>query len=177
MMIAPPPLSATQRKSLAIRNKFGVPLPDAGAIAKEITGFWQDIMSVKGVGIDRCKSYLGDFFGTKDWASFASALVKRVDIHLVLAALESLSETSSPGIDGVSASIYWTFRDAFAPQMLHIFVAAMSTGTIPEHWTLALLNLIPKVPGIGTVSDWRPLVLQNTCLKWFTAIIVLQLQD
>jgi len=72
-------------------------------------------MSVNGVGIDRCKSYLGSLFSTKDWASVAAALVKKVDIHLVLAVLESLNKTSSPGIDGVSASICWIFKDTFTP--------------------------------------------------------------
>ena len=167
----------SKRKLLAIRNKFGIILPDVESMAKEITGSWQDTMSVKGVGVDRCKSYLGSFFGLKDWKSFAAALVKKVDIHLVLAALESLSKTSSPGIDGVSASVYWAFKDVFAPHMLYVFDSAMATGTLPETWTLALLNPIPKVPGIATVLDLRPLVLQNTCLKWFTAIIALQLQD
>ena len=134
-------------------------------------------MSVKGVGMDRCRAYLGPFFGREDWASFAAALVKQVDIHLVLAALESLSKTSSSGIDGIPASIYWAFKDAFAPHMLHIFESALASGTVPEDWTLALLNQIPKVPVVATLSDLRPLVLQNTCLKWFTAIIALQLQD
>jgi len=145
-----------KRKLLAIRNNNTIQ-PDAESVAKEITGFWQDSMSVKGVGVERCRAYLGNFFGREDWTSFAAALVKKVGIHLVLAALEPFSKTS-PGIDGVSASIYWTFKDVFAPHMLHIFESAMTTGTIPETWTLALLSPIPKVPGVATVSDLRPLV-------------------
>ena len=53
----------------------------------------------------------------------------------------------------------------------------LSGGGIPQQWSLALLNPIPKVAGIPHPKDLRPLVLQNTCLKWITAIISLQIAD
>ena len=53
----------------------------------------------------------------------------------------------------------------------------LSNRDIPQHWSLALLNPIPKVAGVPHSKDLRPLVLQNTCLKWITGIISLQLSD
>ena len=70
-------------------------------------------MSIKGKGSEKCKSYLGSFFGTKGWSSFAPALTKNIDINLDLAALDSLSKSSSPGIDGIPASVYWAFKELF----------------------------------------------------------------
>ena len=61
--------------------------------------------------------------------------------------------------------------------MLDIFHQAVAAGRIDDSWVVALLNPIPKVPGVVAVNELRPLVLQNTCLKWFTAIVALQLQD
>ena len=65
----------------------GVMLPDTKSMANEITSFWQDTMSVKGKGLEKCRSHLNSFFGNKAWPSF--------DINLVLAALESPSKKFS----------------------------------------------------------------------------------
>ena len=60
--------------------------------------------------------------------------------------------------------------------MLDIFHQAVAAGRIDDSWVVALLNPIPKVPGVVAIIELRPLVLQNRCSKWFTAIVGLQLQ-
>ena len=166
-----------KRKLLSLRNKFGVILPDAASMAEEIATYWQQTMSVKGEPPPKCAGYLADFFSKYNIPNLSRALIKPLSLDLVLAALDTLNKSASPGSDGVPSSVYSAFRDAFAPRMLSIFEASLARGSIDPDWVLALLNPIPKGPGIVQVSDLRPLVLQNTCLKWFTSILSLQLHD
>ena len=80
-------------------------------------------------------------------------------------------------MDGIPTSVYWPLKELFAPYVLDIFQQALAAGRIADSWLVALLKPIPKVPGIVSGNELRPLVRQNTCLKWFTAIVALQLQD
>ena len=107
----------------------------------------------------------------------ANALIKCVSKDLVHAALSNLNATASPGFDGIPCAVYTAFAGAFVPVMFHIISGFCASETIFDTWSLALLNVIPKARGTVTVRELRPLVLQNTCHKWFAACISLQLQD
>ena len=70
--------------------------------------------------------------------------MKKLDMHLVLAALDSLSKSSSPGVDGIPASVYWAVKELFAPHVLDISHQALAAGRTDDSWVVALLNPIPK---------------------------------
>ena len=108
---------------------------------------------------------------------FFKALFKPLTLDLVDKALDALQPNSSPGIDGFTIKIYKAFRKEFSPRVMEAMQLFLSTGSIPQNWSLALLNPIPKVPGTPHPKELRPLVLQNTCLKWITSILSLQLSD
>ena len=61
--------------------------------------------------------------------------------------------------------------------MLSIVQLALEKGSLDKTWSLALLNPIPKALRIVKADELRPLVLQNTCHKWFAACIAYQLKD
>ena len=104
-------------------------------------------------------------------------LTKPIDLDVIQAALLSLHPTSSPGEDGFTAKVYQSFLHEFAPVMLRIVTQFLVEGTLPQQWTTALLNPIPKGSGVPTAGDLRPLVLQNVALKWLAASISLHLKD
>ena len=105
------------------------------------------------------------------------ALFKPLSAELVLQALNNLQATSAPGYDGFTVQIYKSFKELFVPQMVTVMAEFLRTGEIPLDWSLALLNPIPKVVGDPAAKHLRPLVLQNTCLKWISATMALQLSD
>ena len=166
----------TRKRLLRLRNQTGV-LTDPEAIAKEITSFWAGIMNNGGASEEACFTYLNDFFEGKDMNMLVKALYKPLSIDVVLKALDNLQPTAAPGYDGFVVKIYKAFKENFAPHMVLVIEEFLRTGEIPQHWSLALLNPIPKVPGDPAAKDLRPLVLQNTCLKWISATIALQLSD
>ena len=61
--------------------------------------------------------------------------------------------------------------------MHQIYQTLLDNPTVPETWSIALPNPIPKTAGLPGVQDLRPLVLQNFCNKWVANIVALQLQD
>ena len=105
------------------------------------------------------------------------AVFKPLSLELVQQALNNLQATSAPGYDGFTVQIYKSFKELFVPQMVSVIADFLRTGEIPLDWSLALLNPIPKVVGDPAAKDLRPLVRQNTCLKWISATVALQLSD
>ena len=104
-------------------------------------------------------------------------LVRPLTLPLIEAALASLNQTSSPGVDGIPCTVYSKFQCLFAPRMLSITMHTLDSGTLNPEWAEALLNLIPKGRGVVQVADCHPLVLQNTAHKWMAAMVELQTQD
>ena len=166
-----------RRKLQRIRDTQGNILSDPASIAREVTDFWAGIMNTGGGDEPACSTYLSKFFGGRDMSILFKALFKPLSLDLVNKALDALQPNSSPGIDGFTIKIYKAFRTEFSPRIMEAMQLFLSTGTIPQDWSLALLNPIPKVAGTPHPKDLRPLVLQNTCLKWITSILSLQLSD
>ena len=79
-----------------------------------------------------CSTYLKLFFANKPVATMAKMLIKPVTGDLMHAALENLSATSSPGIDGFTGEIYKTFTLHFVPLMLKIYQQLLDSPSIPE---------------------------------------------
>ena len=79
--------------------------------------------------------------------------MKPLTVDLANKALDVLQPTSSPGIDGFTINIYKAFREFFTPKILDIMQHFLATGSIPQNWSLALLNPIPKVSGVPQAKD------------------------
>ena len=166
-----------KRQLHTLRTKMGRALPDPEAIAKELLGFWSDTMSSTGLSSPQVSEYLRCFFRDKPLADMAKLLIRPASIDLVHAALDSLSATSSPGIDGFTGAVYKRFSEYFVPLMFQIYQNLLVSPSLPETWSLALLNPIPKTAGLPSAQDLRPLVLQHFNNKWVASIVSLQLQD
>ena len=94
-----------KRQLHTLQTKMGRVLPDPEAIAKELLGFRSDTMSSTGLSSPRVSEYLRSFFGDKLLADMAKLLIRPASIDLVHAALDSLSATPSPGIDGFTGAV------------------------------------------------------------------------
>ena len=124
-------------------------------------------MSSEGCTAEACSHYLRPFFRRFNVKLMSQMLVRPLTLTLVEAALASLNQTSSPGIDGIPCAVYSKFQSHFAPRMLHITQRTLDAGKLNPEWAEALLNLIPKGRGIVQVADCRPL----------SQTVALQIQD
>ena len=160
-----------------LRSKTSTVLPDLDTMAREVTVFWSDTLSATGLRGPECSAYLKPFFASKPLAIMAKMLIEPVTVDVVHVALENLSATSFPGIDGFTSEIYKTFASHFVPLMLSIYKHLLDNPKILEPWSLALFNPIPKGLGLVGVHNLQPLVLQNFNNKWIAAIVALPLED
>ena len=117
------------------------------------------------------------FFARHAHQTLYHILSKPLTYDLVHAALDTLNRDSAPGFDGLGPKIYECFHQHFVPRMINITQDFESTATLPDSWSVALLNPISKSAGVATSGDLRPVVLQNSAIKWVTGTILLQLKD
>ena len=166
-----------RRRLQRLRNTNGTTLTDPESIAKEITTYWGGIMNNGGAGEPECSAYLKKFFGKRDLAAIFQALFKPMSTDLALKALGALQPAASPGYDGFTIQVYQAFKQVFVPKLVKVMDEFLKSGQVPVFWSIALLNPIPKVASTPEAKHLRPLVLQNTGLKWISASIALQLSD
>ena len=106
-----------KRRLLSLRDRYGVILPDAPAIAKEITDVWSGTMASTGASPTECKLYLQQFFGRRVTVDIAKALMHRLSVCLVEIALESLNTTSS--LDSMDSN--FAYINVSVPFLPHVW--------------------------------------------------------
>ena len=160
-----------------LRERGGHLLTDPLKMAKALSGYWGGVMTDNGVSASDCRAFLHELGLPRQWRGAAPKLICTLTEEVVLTALERMHATSSPGLDGVSAAVYQRMPSVFVPQMLCMLRVMCSSGVVPGAWSLAIMNCIPKRPGIPEVAALRPICLQNSVFKWFTGTILLLLED
>ena len=166
-----------RRRLCVIRQHGGHLLTDPLKMAKALFGYWSGVMAGNGSTASNCKAFLQSLDLPRQWRGVAPKLLRALTEEVVLTALERMHATSSPGLDGVSAVVYQRMPSVLVPQMLHMVQTMWSSGVVPEAWSLAIMNCIPKRPGVPEVSALRPICLQNSVFKWFTSTLLLLLED
>ena len=140
----------------SLRNRQGVLLPHPDDRAAEILQFWDSTMSSEGCTADTCSHYLRPLFRRFNVKLMSQMLLRPLTLTLVGAALASLNQTSSPGVDGIPCAVYSKFQSHFAPRMLHITQRTLDEGKLNPWLARALVNLIPKGRGKVQVVDCGP---------------------
>ena len=94
-----------------------------------------------------------------------------------MAALERMPRSSSPGVDGVIIDVYKKFSGIFVPRLLSSLPSFLEVGAVSDAWSQCLMRCIPRHSGEVGLGDLRPICLQNSCVKWVTQVVLLQLED
>jgi hypothetical protein len=91
------------------------------------------------------------------------------------AAVEAAASSKAPGLDGLSYEFYKaTFHYAGQP-LLEVFNASLARGLLPASLRHGVVRLLPKVPGVPTASQLRPITLLGTGYKLLTKMFVSRL--
>ena len=62
----------------------------------------------------------------------------------VITAINDLKPSKTPGLDGLTAEFYQTFKNELAPLLLQNFANYYESKEIPQKLKMGILNLIPK---------------------------------
>jgi hypothetical protein len=77
----------------------------------------------------------------------------------------------SPGPDGWTVEFYLHFFELVASNLVEAVEEACMTGAVYKGMNTTFIALIPKVNGLATFGDFRPIYLCNLCYKIITKII------
>ena len=88
------------------------------------------------------------------------------------AVVEAAASKKSPGLDGLSYEFYRaTFHDV-GPPLLEAYNAMLADGLLTASMRKGVVRLLPKVAGIPTASQLRPITLLGTDYKLLTKMFV-----
>ena len=107
-----------------------------------------------------CKDPVHD--GRPTWSAFKDALKR-------------CRNKSSPGPDGIPY-VVWKFCTSTHPILFNIFQRVWLGTSIPSHWQVACVTLLPKSDVSDDPAKFRPIALANTMGKVFFSLLSHRLQ-
>ena len=92
-------------------------------------------------------------------------LIKRLDREDIFQALNSTENNKSPGLDGLPYEFYKTYWELIKDDLLQILNNVLTTLSLTESQSLAVIILHPKSGDTKLLSNWRPISLMNCDYK------------
>ena len=89
----------------------------------------------------------------------------------VLEVLKEFMKDKSPGPEGWTVEFYLHFFELVASNLVEAVEEVCMTGVVYKGINTTFIALIPKVNGLTTFGDFRPIYLCNLCYKIITKII------
>ena len=166
-----------RRTAMRMRDSQGNYAQNRDQMASMLQKFWEGVMPDKAVTEAECTKYLESLPIPANVKRAAPMLFRPVSLSLVQEALRQMKPHSSPGLDGMQASVYQATCSVFSEKMVTIMEQLLAGAPIPEDWTATILKCIPKSISAETSHKKRPLALQNTKGKWVSAVMLLQIHD
>ena len=90
----------------------------------------------------------------------------------IYAALKSLPEKRSPGIDGIPTEFYSEFWDDINHVMLKLFNYILEVKSLSKSQKKGLITLLPKKGDIGLLENWRPVSVLCADYKILSKVLV-----
>ena len=166
-----------RRTVMRLRDSQGCYAQNREQMASMLQKLWEGVMLDNAVTEMECTRYLDSLPIPANVRRAAPLLFRPLRLPLVQDALRQMKPHSSPGLDGIQASVYQAMDDILSEKMMDIMGHFLAGGAIPEDWTATILKCIPKSILAETPDKQRPLALQNTKVKWVSAVMLLQIQD
>ena len=108
--------------------------------------------------------------------SEASRLVAPISGAEIQAAMFSIRDDKSPGLDGFPAIFFKIFWDSFGPLVISAVSMFFETSFMLKEWNQTLVVLIPKTDSPLEVPHFRPISLCNVIYKCVSKCLVRRLQ-
>ena len=166
-----------RRTVIRLRDSQGNYAQNREQMASMLQKFREGVTLDNAVTEVDCTRYLESLPIPANVKRAAPLLFRRVSVPLFQEALRQMKPHSSPGLDSIQASLYQAMDGIFSAKMVVIMEQFLAGGSVPEDWTATILKCIPKSISAETPDKQRPVALQNTRVKWVSAIMLPQLHD
>lgn len=90
-------------------------------------------------------------------------------------ALDSCTSNKSPGQDGLSYEFYRKVKNVIGPTLLKVFQEQLNSGNFTPSFRAGATKLIPKVTGVPSIQQIRPITLLSCDYKILSKIICARL--
>ncbi|OXA55524.1 RNA-directed DNA polymerase from mobile element jockey [Folsomia candida] len=91
-------------------------------------------------------------------------------------ALKQIKPKKAPGHDGIPSDVWKELTSAYISNLTACFNKILEDGSIPDEWSVILLQPVFKKGDKNEPSNYRPIALAATILKLFTSILTKRLQ-
>ncbi|WVZ61798.1 hypothetical protein U9M48_011614 [Paspalum notatum var. saurae] len=91
-------------------------------------------------------------------------------------AVKDMNKCSAPGPDGFGPSFYQAAWDTIAAVLEHFCLAFQDQTVQLERVNRSFIVLLPKTPGACAIGSFRPISLQNCCVKIIAKLLTTRLQ-
>jgi hypothetical protein len=95
----------------------------------------------------------------------ADALEVPFDYSELSAAVDAAAASKAPGLDGLSYEFYKTVFPVIGPQLVVVFNNMLEAAALPPSLRRGVVRLLPKVRGVPTAAQFRPITLLCTDYK------------
>ena len=94
-----------------------------------------------------------------------------ITLNELIASLTSLKNNKSTGIDSLPNECFKSLTSPWIHYLLNLFNLILLEEYVPPNWSETLIKLIYKKNDAMNPDNYRPIALQNTCLKIYVTIL------
>ncbi|MCO5559278.1 hypothetical protein L7F22_012874 [Adiantum nelumboides] len=94
-----------------------------------------------------------------------------LSISEIYAAIKSMKPNKTPGLDGLPAEFFATFKELLAPFLLKVWEESLIHQALPCTINAGVIKLIHKKGAKDEITNWRPLTMLNTAYKVYAKAI------
>ena len=168
----------SKKNSLNKLKIRGAVLSEANIIEEEVTKFFHALFNGYHDTslVDTGASFVPDFSGLNSYLAGLGSLpdmvrdelVKDISIEELKEIVKESENNKSPGLDGLSYEFYKIIWNFIQDDLLEVFQCQLNRKRIVDSNREGITRLAPKVDGVPTVEELRPITLLNSDYKMLT---------
>ncbi len=142
----------------SLRSTTGQELTEPADIRSCAVGFYSDLYKSELIEWGADADHFLEGLPKVDEES-NNELQQTLSLHELHAAMMSMENGKSPGIDGLTVEFYKTLWPVIGEELLAVFNDSLKRGLLPLSCRRAVITLLPKRGDLQCISNWRPVSL------------------
>jgi exonuclease III len=138
--------------------------------------YYQDLYQSKNIDPQTMFNYLSKINIPKISKDSNEICEAEISIPEIIKAIEDLSKDKAPGIDGLTAEFYKTFKIQLAPILQNLYKCIYHNNIMTHTMRTGVITLLHKKGDTTDLKNWRPISLLNIDYKILSHILANRLK-